>query len=88
MKNKKMSGKILKSLFLAQNRAVSLNSRHLSSFKGNFSGNRTNLTKWYWLLSGTGVAIGFFAIKSYKSQSQVYALQTRKVRIDIDESFG
>ena len=79
-KCKKMSGKILRNLFFTRNGAYNLNSRHVSSFKGNFGSNRTNLTKWYWLLSGTGAAIGYFAIKSFKNSTQVYALQQRKVR--------
>lgn len=78
-----MSGKILQNLFSARNRANKINSRYVTSFNGNFSGNRSNLTKWYWLLSGTGVAIGFFALKSYKNSTKVYALQQRKViRVD------
>lgn len=70
--------KILKNLISARNKAHKINSRYVTSFNGNFSGNRSNLTKWYWLLSGTGAAIGFFALKSYKNSTKVYALQQRK----------
>lgn len=74
-----MSGRILKSLILSKNSASHLTSRQLTSFKGSFGGNRTNLTKWYWLLTGGGVAVGYFAIKSFKNSTQIYALQQRKV---------
>lgn len=74
-----MSGRILINLISSRNSASKLASRHLATLKGNYGGNRTNLTKWYWLLSGTGLAVGYFAIKSFKN-SRVYALQQRKVR--------
>jgi hypothetical protein len=75
----KMSGQVLKSFFSLRIRASSLNTRQLSTLKGHSGGNRTNLTKWYWLLSGTGVAVGYYALKSFRNSSQVYALQQRKV---------
>ena len=81
-----MSGRILRNLFSTRNSAAKLTSRHLTSFKGNFGGNRTNLTKYYWLLTGSGVAIGYFAIKSFKNSTQVYALQQRKVEIAFNDS--
>lgn len=85
-KCKRMSGKVLKNLFLARNGAFNLTTRRVSTFKGGFGANRTSLTKWYWLLSGTGVAIGYFAFKSLKNSTQIYALQQRKVINSRDSS--
>jgi hypothetical protein len=73
-----MSGKILRNLF-SRTSALNSNSRHVSSFKGSFGGQKNSVTKWYWVLTGTGVAVSYFAIKSLKSSNQIYALQPRRV---------
>lgn len=73
-----MSGRNLLNLISCRNNALNLFPRHFSSFNKNFGSQRTSLTKWYWLLTGSGVTIGYFAIKSFKTSSQVYALTPRK----------
>lgn len=73
-----MSGRNFLNLVSRRGSALNLFPRHSSSFNRNFGAQRTNLTKWYWLLTGSGVAIGYFAIKSFKSSSQVHALTQRR----------
>ncbi|CRL01654.1 CLUMA_CG014877, isoform A [Clunio marinus] len=73
-----MSGTILRNLISVRRSVINLGSRHVSSNSNSFGGYRSNIYKWYWLFSGTGIAIGYFALKSLKSQNQIYALQQRK----------
>lgn len=70
----------IKNFFSGRNKALKIGYRYINSFNGNLNGGRTSLTKYYWLLSATGAAVGFFAIKSYKNSTKVYALQQRKVK--------
>ena len=73
-----MSGKILRNLF-SGNSGLNSTSRHVASFKGNLSGQKNSVSKFVWLLTGTGVAVSFLAIKNLKSSNQIYALQQRRV---------
>lgn len=73
----KMSA-ILRNFFFRKS-ALNSNSRHVSSFKGNFGGQRNSVTKWYWLLAGSAASISYFALKSFKNSNQIQALQIRKV---------
>lgn len=74
-----MSGQILRNLF-SRNGALNSKFRHVSSFKGRLGGQKNGLPKYYWLLTGTGVIVSYFALKSLKSTNQVYALQQRRVK--------
>lgn len=77
LNDEKMS-RIFLNLFILRNSASKISSRQLSSFKGNFSSGRSSAYKWYALLSGTSLGVGYFALKSFK-KNQIYALQHRKV---------
>jgi len=74
-----MSVKLSRLIFTKQS-ALGLPNRRLSSFRVNPSYNKNGAVKWYCLLTGTGLGIGYYAFKSFKNQSKIFALQPRRVR--------
>lgn len=75
---------ILKNLILSRSQILRSSSRHLSHFRGNGSHSQSRLYKWYLLLGSGGLCVGYFALKSFKVNSnKIYALQQRKVRLSL-----
>ncbi|KAL7014452.1 hypothetical protein ACKWTF_015936 [Chironomus riparius] len=73
---------ILKNLISSRSQILRSSSRHLSHFRGNGSQNQSRLYKWYLLLGSGGLCVGYFALKSFKVNSnKIYALQQRKDEI-------
>lgn len=74
-----------KNLILSRSSALRWNLRHLSQSSGRGGKNHSNLSKWYLLLGSGGLCVGYFALKSFKlNTNKIYALQQRKVRLSLD----
>ncbi|XP_070508336.1 calcium uptake protein 3, mitochondrial isoform X4 [Chironomus tepperi] len=73
---------IIKNLIQSRSQLLRTSTRHLSHFRGNGSQNHGKFYKLYLLLGTGGLCVGYFALKTFKINSnRIYALQQRKDEI-------